>query len=257
MNFTWVAPELLLFFILIAVSQRAGWWAGRRRVSQLGTGANEGTGASDAAIFGMMGLLLAFTFTGAASRFDHRRDMIVEETNAIGTAWLRLDVLQEAPREQARGLFREYLDARLAAYSNVGNAEATTQALGRVAELQAQIWKVLVAAAHEDKSMPIAQTVLPPVNEMFDIATTRVLATQQHPPRAIYLMLALLILVSAFLAGFSQAASARPSMIHVIGFSAVTAMAFYLIIDLEYPRRGLIRVDSFDQALIDLRASMQ
>jgi hypothetical protein len=257
MNFTWIALELLVFFALIAVSERAGWWAGRRRVSRFGTGVNEGTGASDAAIFGMMGLLLAFTFTGAASRFDHRRDLIVEETNAIGTAWLRLDVLQEAPREQARSLFREYLDARLVVYSNVKDTEATTQALARVADLQAQIWKVLVAAAHEDKSMPVTISVLPPVNEMFDIATTRVLATQQHPPRAIYMMLALLILVSAFLAGFSQASSARPSQLHVFGFSAVTALAFYLILDLEFPRQGLIRVDTFDQALIDLRASMQ
>ena len=105
--------------------------------------------------------------------------------------------------------------------------------------------------------MPVTMSVLPPVNEMFDIATTRVMATQQHPPRAIYMMLAMLILVSAFLAGFSQASSARPSMLHVFGFSAVTALAFYLILDLEFPRQGLIRVESFDQALIDLRASMQ
>jgi hypothetical protein len=257
MNFHWAALELLVFFVLIAVCQRAGWSMGRRRLNRLGRGANEGLGAGDAAIFGMMGLLLAFTFTGAASRFDHRRDLIVEETNAIGTAWLRLDVLQEAPREQARDLFRKYLDARLAVYSNMDNAEVNKQALARVADLQGQIWKVLVAAAHEDKSMPVTISVLPPVNAMFDIATTRVLATQQHPPRAIYLMLAMLVLVSAFLAGFSQASAVQPSLVHVIGFSAVTAIACYLIIDLEFPRKGLIRVDSFDQALIDLRASMQ
>jgi hypothetical protein len=78
-----------------------------------------------------------------------------------------------------------------------------------------------------------------------------------HPPLAIYLLLAALILVSAFLIGFSQSGSPRQSPAHVLGFAAVTAIALYLIIDLEFPRRGLIRVDSIDQALIDLRASMQ
>ncbi|MEY2853119.1 MAG: hypothetical protein RL030_251 [Pseudomonadota bacterium] len=257
MSFAWAPVELFVFFGLIAVSLRVGWWAGRRRLNRLGAGANEGLGPSDAAVFGMMGLLLAFTFTGSASRFDHRRDLIVDETNAIGTAWLRLDLLQEAPREQARDLFRNYLDARLATYHDVANPVTTAQALERAAAFQKQIWDLLVKEAREDKSMPLAQTVLPPVNEMFDIASTRILATQQHPPRAIYLMLAMLVLVSAFLAGFSQASSTRQSLLHVIGFAAVTSIAIYLIIDMEFPRRGLIRVDSFDKALYDLRASMQ
>jgi hypothetical protein len=257
MSFLWAPVELLVFLVLVAFSLRVGWWAGRRRLTALGKDANEGLGASDAAVFGMMGLLLAFTFTGAASRFDHRRDLIVAETNAIGTAWLRLDLLQEVPREQARGLFREYLDARLATYADVENPVATAQAIKRAASLQGQIWGILVAAAREDKSMPLAQTVLPPVNEMFDLATTRILATRQHPPRAIYLLLAMLVLVSAFLAGFSQASSPRQSLVHVLGFAAVTSIAMYLIIDMEFPRRGLIRVDSFDKALFDLRASMQ
>jgi hypothetical protein len=257
MNFLWAPVLLLTFFLLTAASQRAGWWAGRRRLASLGQDANKGLGASDAAVFGMMGLLLAFTFTGAASRFDHRRDLIVAETNAIGTAWLRLDLLQEAPREQAHELFRQYLDARLATYRDLGDPLATEQDRGHVARLQTQVWNVLVTAAREDKSMPLAQTVLPPVNEMFDLANTRVLATRQHPPLAIYLMLAMLILVSAFLVGFGEAGPTRQSRVHVIGFAAVTSLALYLIIDLEFPRRGLIRVDSFDQALVDLRSSIQ
>ena len=71
------------------------------------------------------------------------------------------------------------------------------------------------------------------------------------------MLLALLVLVSALFAGFGMAKSQKQSTVHLIGFAATTAMALYLIIDLEYPRLGLIRVDAFDQALIDLRTSMQ
>ena len=91
---------------------------------------------------------------------------------------------------------------------------------------------------------------------MFDIASSRVLATRQHPHFAIFGMLGVLVLVSAFFAGFSQAKVPRQSRVHLLLFAATTALALYLIVDLEYPRVGIIRVDSFDQALIELRASM-
>jgi len=255
MNVLPVAIALSLF-ALIVLSMRSGWVVGRRRLAAMGDGANEGLGAVDGAIFGMMGLLLAFTFTGAASRFEQRRELIVQETNAIGTAWLRLDLLGAEPREQARNLFRRYLDQRLDVYLDVTNQARTAQSLAAVAALQAQIWNLAVAQAREDKSQPLVQSLLPALNDMFDIATARVLATRQHPHPAIFGLLLVLVLVSAFLVGFSQAKVTRQSRLHLIGFSVTTALALYLIIDLEYPRVGMIRVDGFDSALVELRASM-
>ncbi len=255
MKFLWL-PVALSLFGLIALCMRGGWLAGRRRLAKLGDSANEGLGAVDGAIFGMMGLLLAFTFTGAASRFDQRRDLIVQETNAIGTAWLRLDLLREGPREQGRDLFRRYLDQRLDVYSDVTDTERTQKSLAAVAALQTQIWDLALAQSREDKSQPIVQSLLPALNDMFDIATARVLSTRQHPHFAIFGLLLALVLVSAFLVGFSQAKVARQSMLHMLGFSATTALALYLIIDLEYPRVGVIRVNSFDLALVELRESM-
>jgi hypothetical protein len=246
----------LSLFALIALSMRFGWFVGRRRLATMGESANEGLGAVDGAIFGMMGLLLAFTFTGAASRFDQRRELVVQETNAIGTAWLRLDLLAAEPREQARDLFRRYLDQRLDVYAKVTDGERTAQSLAAVAVLQTQIWDLAVTQAREDKSQPLVQSLLPALNDMFDIATSRVLATRQHPHPAIIGLLLALVLVSAFLVGFSQAKVTRQSRLHLLGFSLTTALALYLIIDLEYPRVGMIRVDSFDRALVELRASM-
>jgi hypothetical protein len=249
-------PIAITLFALIVVSLRAGWLVGRRRLRTLGEGSNEGLGAIEAAIFGMMGLLIAFTFTGAASRFELRRDLIVQESNAIGTAWLRLDLLREESRQQGRALFRRYLDQRLDVYREVADQERTAQAIAATATLQSQIWDFAIAQAREDKSQPLPQTLLPALNDMFDIASTRVLATRQHQPFAIFLMLGVLVLVGAFLAGFGQAKVARQSMLHLFGYAITTALALFLIVDLEYPRVGIIRVDGFDQALIELRASM-
>ncbi|MFC4313671.1 hypothetical protein ACFPN2_31650 [Steroidobacter flavus] len=92
---------------------------------------------------------------------------------------------------------------------------------------------------------------------MFDLANARLLATRRHPPIVIYFMLAFLVLVSALLAGFGMAKSTRQSLIHVLGFAAMVSIAAYLILDLEFPRLGLLRVDAFDQAFLELRRSME
>ncbi len=256
MNILWLAVAATIF-LAIALSLRAGWLVGRRRLGIYGENANEGVGAAEAAIFGMMGLLLAFTFTGAANRFEIRRALIVQESNAIGTAWLRLDLLRDGPRAEARQMLRQYLEKRLEVYRNVTDAQRTNDALAAVGVLQANIWNLAIRESRDDKSQPLAQLLLPALNDMFDIGTSRVLATRQHTHFAIFAMLGLLVLISAFLAGFGQAKVPRQSMVHLMGFAAVTTLALYLIVDLEFPRVGIIRVDDFDQALVELLATLK
>ena len=99
--------------------------------------------------------------------------------------------------------------------------------------------------------------LLPALNAMFALTTTRTLATDMHPPRTIYVMLFGMALASAMLAGFAMGAARSRSWLHMVLFAAAVSTAVYVIIDIEYPRFGLIRVDAFDQALIDLRQSMK
>ena len=92
---------------------------------------------------------------------------------------------------------------------------------------------------------------------MIDITTTRTMSTQTHPPAIIFALLFGLGLASALLAGYSMAGSKSRSWLHILGFATVMAVAVYVILDLEYPRLGLIRIDAFDQALVELRESMK
>jgi hypothetical protein len=243
-------------FIGTLICLRVGWHVGRQRLSAVDTDAAAGLGAVDGAVFGLMGLLIAFTFTGAAARFDHRRDLIVEEVNAIGTAWLRLDLLQPEARDDLRVLMRQYVDARIATYSNVKDEATVREALQRTQDAQGAFWSRLTPALKAETQLALVASIIPAVNSMFDIAQTRVLATRQHPPWAIYLMLGLLVLVSSLLAGFGMAKAANQSRLHVLAFAVILSTSIYLILDMEYPRLGFIRVDQFDQALLDVRATM-
>ena len=213
-----------------------------------------GAGIVEGAVFALLGLLLAFTFAGAASRFDDRRKLIVEEANAIGTAYLRLDVLAPAARDELRASFRDYLDTRLRVYRALPDLQAEQVELARSAQLQQQIWSKAVSAT--GGVQPATLLLLPALNSMFDITTTRMMAMQTHPPLVVFGMLAALCLLGAFMAGYAMGAGKR-HWIHALTFAGMLAAAFYVIIDIEHPRFGLVRVDDFDHVLVDLRQSMR
>jgi hypothetical protein len=243
-------------FVGVLACMRIGWHIGRKRLLALGEDGQAGLGALDGAVFGLMGLLVAFTFTGAATRFDARRSLVTQHVNAIGTAWLRLELLAEPEREKARDGFRRYVDTQMEIVGNSGKDDAVSAGMARLSSIQQEIWETLIHAVRSDKTLPLTQAVLPPANEMFDLSTTRFMAAQQHPPVAVFVMLGVLVLVSGLLAGYGMAKAERQSSLHVFGFAAIMAFSVYLILDIEYPRLGLVRIDSFDRAMIDLRATM-
>jgi hypothetical protein len=228
----------------------------RRMKEDSGT-AGEGVGAVDGAVFALLGLLIAFTFSGASSRFDTRRQLIVEETNHVGTAYLRLDLLPAELQPALRESFRRYLDARIEVYRKLPDIVAAKESLAKANELQKQIWRQAVAASRAEGAAPTASVLLlPALNAMIDITTTRTMATLMHPPVVVFAMLFGLALAASLLAGYGMTGSKVRSWLHMLGFALVVAVAVYVILDIEYPRLGLIRVDAFDQALVDLRKSM-
>ncbi len=252
-NFSIFAVLLLVgMFAALEVGRRLG----KRRLARDPEGARTGLGTLEGALFGLLGLLVAFTFNGAASRFDYRRDLIVQEANAVGTAWLRLDMLPEAARNKLREQVRNYLDARLEIYRKLPDLVAARVALEKSNQLQAEIWKNATAACHTDEARGFAVLILPALNEMFDITTTRTAAAQLHPPAIIFAMLLVLSLICSLLAGYGMASAKERSWTHMIGFAVITALVVYVILDLEFPRLGFIRLDDADRPLIELRESM-
>jgi|CZKD01.1.fsa_nt_gi hypothetical protein len=219
--------------------------------------AHEGIGVIEAAVFALLGLLLGFSFSGGTSRMDTKRQLIVQEANAIGTAYLRLDQLPAAEQPEMRRLFRQYLDARLGVYEKLPDLKAVDQELAQAAELQQEIWSRAVTASRGDPTQNSARLLLPAINEMIDISTTRTIAMHTQLPPLIFILLTVVALVSGLLAGYAMAKRRRRSWLHLLLYAGVIAVTVYAVLDLEYPRFGLIRLDAADQALRQLRDSIR
>jgi hypothetical protein len=140
-------------FLGILLFLEVGRRLGIRRSAQT----TEGTAESrvvEGAVFGLLGLLVAFTFSGAAARFDTRLQLIVEEINAIGTAYLRLDLLPTAAQSALRERFRQYVKARQEVYRRLPDIAAAQAEEARVTQLQGDIWRQTVAACQEAGVQP-------------------------------------------------------------------------------------------------------
>ena len=239
--------------VLIEVGRRLGV----HRLKRDAEGARTGISAVEGSLFGLLGLLIAFTFSGANSRFDARRQLITQEANNIGTAWLRIDLLPAEAQPGMRDLFRRYLDSRLETYRKLPDIAAAEQELARSLSIQGEIWTKAVEAVKAGTPGPSGSLFLNSLNSMFDIVTTRTAAARTHPPLVIYGMLMALAFAAALYVGYGMAGAKTRNWLHIIGFAAVLSLSVYVILDLEFPRLGLIKVDAFDRSLHELRESMK
>ena len=242
-------------FVGMLVCLEYGRVLGRKRAEP---GGKEGLSVIEGAIFALLGLLIAFTFSGAAERFENRRHMIVEEANDIGTAYLRVDLLPVDTQPEIRDLFRRYVDSRIETYRIAADDwKEALQHFAKSQALQNELWQKSVAAAARSGNTTASMLLLPALNEMIDITTTRLAATEDHPPMIIFALLTLIALVTSMMAGFEMAPGTRRVWLHIIGYSLIMAISVYVILDLEFPRLGLIRVDSFDKYIVEVRNAMK
>ena len=244
-----------LFACILLMHDLGRTLGARRRVRDL-EGSRLGLGPVESATFGLLGLLIAFTFSGAAARFDARRHLVTEEANLIGTAWLRVDLLPESQQAAIRDRFRDYLDARLAIYDRLPDLEASRAALERSKMLQEAIWSESVAATRDGGASFGTNLLLSGLNSMIDITTTRTMATRIHPPSIVYGLLFAAAMLAGLLAGYNSAGGTTRAWLHALGLASIVSIALYAIIDLEHPRYGMVRVDSVDEVLRELRRSM-
>jgi hypothetical protein len=244
MNFNPNSAFLLLpaMILLLEVGRRLR----RQRAEVIVSSAIEG------AIFGLFGLLLAFTFSGAISRFDTHRQLLTQEANDIGTAYLRLDLVPSPAQPELRQLFRDYTASRLHLYDQVG-PEISPETV----RLQREIWQRATVAATSDGAKPdAAKLLLPAINDMIDITSTRQNAFNMHPPEVVFWLLFVFSGGAALMAGYSMKRGPR-DWVYSIALALAVTLTVYTILDVEYPRRGLIRLRDTDRALLSLRDSMK
>lgn len=245
---------LIGMLLLLEVGRRHGV---RRRPNE-SEGERGGLGTVEGAVFALFGLMVAFTFSGAATRFNEKRMLTAEEVNCIETAYLRLHLLPPHAQPALQELFRRYVDSRLETYRRLPNLVAAEMEMAESKKIQEEVWNEAVAATRLPDSHPSSGLLLlPALNNMFDISTTRTMVLQLHPPRIIYALLFGLGLICALLAGFRMSSARHRSWLHILGFTVLTVIIVYVMLDVEYPRAGLIRLESADQMLVNLRQHMK
>jgi low affinity Fe/Cu permease len=253
-----------LFFIGSLLLLHLGQQLGLRHRNRNGSEGIGGLATVEGAIFGLMGLLLAFTISGALQRFDDRRQLVIQEATAATTAYDRLSLFGGDDARRLQTGLKEYVRARIDLYRMAHDflllqqaEDFSDQQEKNVLELKNQLWDAAVAACPQPNYRPACALSLPALNSLFEVARLRAGAAEKHPPQIIYFMLFGLGLGCSLLAGFGMAASAGHSWIHMLLFAGTLTVALYIVTDMEYPRLGLIRIESFDHFLSDAHDQMR
>ena len=208
-------------------------------------------GTINGTLLGLLGLLLAFTFSMASSRFDNRRQVIIEEANNIGTVVLRTDVYPDSVRQLLRVNLKEYVEARIAYYQVGMDEQKIIDYSLKTDSLSGKIWLIVANYAKTNNSLTIASQMIPALNAMIDITTTRRAAGEATIPDSIVYFLLILCIGSAFLLGYDN--KNKIDWIVVMGLAIMLSLTVFNIIDLDRPRSGLINMNKPNQKIVELR----
>jgi hypothetical protein len=253
------------FFVSSMILLNYGRHLGLRYLQrQKDAGNMAGLTTVEGAVFALIGLLLAFTISGALQRFDERRQLVIQEANAASTAHDRLALFEGDVARDLQTKLKDYVQARIDLYRMPHDFSLWKQTeffspeqQEKTLDLKNKVWDAAVAACPHASFRPACAQALPALNSLFEIARVRVGASEKHPPQIVYAMLFGLGLGGSLLAGFGMAAARSRSWIHMLIFAATLTVSLYAVTDMEYPRLGLIRIENFDHFLADAHQQMQ
>ncbi|RKG86052.1 hypothetical protein D7W82_17695 [Corallococcus sp. CA049B] len=197
--------------------------------------------ALQASVLGLVALLLAFSFSMASDRYSMRRALVVKESNAIGTLYLRLGFLPEPSRGEMRAWLRRYTDLRLEGHAAANEPDVFARKLQESDSLQTELWTRLEALAPRMEA-PVLILLTQAMNDVFDVGDERLAAARNHIPTSILGLLLVGMLGAGVLLGYRPEAHVRGFLSWVLFVVILTAVTFTLL-DLDFPTRGRIRVD--------------
>jgi hypothetical protein len=257
MNFSFIFQlpsyifPLVIFFLIILCN-----WLGYRykkwQIQKHPGEVQENMGSIEGAILGVMSLLLGFTFSVAVSKYEARRHLVVEEANNISTAILRCDMYPDSIRNPLRTDFKEYVEARIDYYHAGRDEENNHKKIKKAEEISARIWKRVIFYSNNLDFRVRSQQMIPALNSMIDIVTTRDAQRISRVPQLILWTLLILVLTAAFLLG-SDYKGKKKNKIMVLGYAIVMTLTLNLIIELNRPRSGLISINDVEKKITDLR----
>jgi len=204
---------------------------------------SDGIGPLEGAVLGLLSLLLAFTFNQSASHYDIRRDLLIEESNDIGTALFRSALYPDSLKLAFRDDFKDYIKARIAYYEAGNDEDRILVALQESNGISMRIWQRASFISKLPGDVTRSMQMIPAINKMIDAMTTREEARRKHIPESILWLLFLLGVTGSFIVGYASK-SRKIDFVILCTYSLMTIMTIYFILDLDRPRRGIITTSS-------------
>lgn len=201
--------------------------------------------------------LLAFTFGMSGERYDSRRKIVVEEANDIGTAILRSDLYTDSTRTLFRKDFKEYVEARISYFQVGADVKGILKADSLSQVISSKLWKRACSLAKDPANLAATQQMIPALNAMIDVTTSRLAGEKAKVPQSILIMLFFLALISAFYSGYSEGRKGKMDWLIQIGFCLLVSLVVLFTLDLDRPRRGFVNLDLPNQTIIDLRKNFE
>ena len=241
----WGLDEVALFVltvILFLVVIEVGWRLGSRHRRAADEATKSHITALQSALLGLLALLLGFTFAMAVSRFDTRKSLVLEESNAIGKAYWRSQLIPEAHRARLAQQLKQYVAARLD-FHLAGNDKARLDAANATSlRLEQEIWKSAGNAQADEQRSTTTLLFIQAINDMFDVNEKRRVAQENHvPDPVLYLLLGVSVGALGFIA-YGVGLSGRRRFVSTGIFAALIALVLTFIVDIDRPYSGLIVV---------------
>jgi hypothetical protein len=239
-----------VFLALTLTAAEVGFRLGRRFEARTPENIKSQIFTVEAGILGILALLLGFTMSMAVSRFEIRKQLVLEEADAIGTSSLRAQLLPAPAGPEISSLLRQYVNVRVQ-YGTAGNDLARLEDLNKqTARLQTEFWTRTAAYAQQDPNPVRVGLLLQSLNQAIDLGEARWMAFQNHVPESVIYVNAAVGLLSAMLVGYSFGVNGRRNIFSVCMLAVSITLVLAVIIDLDRPRSGYIRVSQ--QPMIDL-----
>jgi hypothetical protein len=239
------------FFGLVLAASEAGFHLGRSAKKSIDEATKSQISLIQAAILAVLGLLLAFTMSMAVTRFEARKQLVLEESNAIGTAYLRAQLVPSPEGMEIANRLREYLDVRLEYYRTGVDIPAIRAARVRAVRVQDEFWSRAVAFAQKDPRSVTAGLLLQSLNQVIDLESAQWMATVNRVPETVILEVSLVALFSAVLVGYLYGLGNRRHLLSTALLAAAITLVLIVTVDLDRSRRGFIQVGY--QPMIDLQ----
>ena len=242
-GFNSVAIAVILFMAIIAINE-VGYRVGKYIQAHTDDEVKSLTGSIQASILGLLALLLGFTFSMSMQRFDNRSMALIDETNALGTAILRVQLLPDEFKDDASKLFQEYVDLRV----QIGQLDLTRIEERRaynkkISIVQNKLWSLGIAAIEVDPRPVTTGVFVKSLNDIIDAQGKRNALLQMHVPEAVLMLLFIVFISSGGIMGYSAGLSGRRMIAPIILVSLLITLIVFIIIDLDRPKRGLIQVN--------------